>query len=116
MNSGMMTGGGAGAAGASSPFGASTFVRGVGFTIGRGGRTASFFAFSGWGLSSRMMTLRARVVSFLPVINAWMTSGSRIWFASVISAPSDCNWKMTSFSDFPILFAMSVTRIFAAAI
>src|SRR5438132_306095 len=45
-----------------------------------------------------------------------MTSGSRTWLGSVISAPSDCNWKMTSFSDFPIRFAMSLTRIFAAAI
>jgi len=70
MNSGMMTVGGAGATGASS-FGASTArVRGVGFTIGRGGRTASFLAFSGCGLSSRMMTLRVRVVSFLPLISA----------------------------------------------
>src|SRR5258706_13496365 len=33
-----------------------------------------------------------------------------------MSAPSDCNWKMTSFSDFPIFFAMSLTLIFAAAI
>ena len=66
----MITGGGAGAAGVSS-FGVSTgFARGVGLTIGRGGRTASFFAFSGCGLSSRMMTLRVRVVSFLPVISA----------------------------------------------
>src|SRR5438552_3145294 len=45
-----------------------------------------------------------------------MTSGSRTWLGSVTSAPSDCNWKMTSFSDFPILLAMSLTRIFAAAI
>ena len=70
MNSGMMTGGGAGVAGASSLGASTAFARGAGLTIGRGGRTASFFAFSGCGLSSRMMTLRARVVSFFPVMSA----------------------------------------------
>src|SRR6266581_7734178 len=63
-----------------------------------------------------MITLLVRVLSFLPVMSAWITSGSSAWLGSVISAPSDCNWKMTSFSDFPIRFAMSLTRIFAAAI
>jgi hypothetical protein len=63
-----------------------------------------------------MMTGRERVVSFLPVMSAWITSGSSAWLGSLMSAPSDCNWKMTSFSDLPIFFAMSLTLIFAAAI
>jgi hypothetical protein len=69
----MITAGGAGAAGSS--FGASAFLRTGGCTIGRGGRTASFF-FSVTGLSSRMITLRVRATSFLPVMSAWITSGS----------------------------------------
>ena len=73
-NSGMKTTGGVAACGSS--FGVSTFFRTGGCTIGRGGRTASFF-FSVTGLSSRMMTLRVRVTSFLPVMSAWITSGSR---------------------------------------
>jgi hypothetical protein len=63
-----MTTVGGGATGASST-GTSRFGRAVGLMIGRGGRTASFF-FSGCGLSSRMITLRVRVRSFLPVIRA----------------------------------------------
>jgi hypothetical protein len=74
MNSGMMTTGVA-ATGTGSSFGVSVFFRTGGWTIGRGGRTASFF-FSGSGLSSRMMTLRMRVLSFLPVMSAWIISGS----------------------------------------
>ena len=84
--------------------------------IGRGGRTTVSFLAATCGLSSRMITLFVRVLSFLPVMSALITSGSSAWLGSVISAPSDCNWKMTSFSDFPIFFAMSLTRNFAAAI
>ena len=64
-----LTAGVAGAAGASS-FGVSAFARAAGLTIGRGGRTTSFFPLAGSGLSSRMMTLRTRVVSFFPVMSA----------------------------------------------
>jgi hypothetical protein len=72
----MMTVGGGGVAGAGSSFGTSFFARTGGCTIGRGGRTASFF-FSGCGLSSRRMTVRGLAASFLPVMSAWITSGSR---------------------------------------
>jgi hypothetical protein len=71
----MMTLGGGVVTGSS--FGTSGFARRVGCTIGRGGRTASFFCFSAWGLSSRRMTVRGRAASFLPVMRAWITSGSK---------------------------------------
>jgi hypothetical protein len=70
----MMTAGGVAWTG-SSVVGAA-FLRTGGCTIGRGGRTASFF-FSTVGLSSRMITGRVRAFSFLPVMSALITSGSR---------------------------------------
>jgi hypothetical protein len=64
----MITDGG-GAATCGSSAGTSRFGRAAGLTMARGGRTASFFAAT-CGLSSRMMTLRVRIVSFLPVMSA----------------------------------------------
>jgi hypothetical protein len=60
---------GGGVATAGSSFGTSARLRTGGCTMGRGGRTTSFF-FSGCGLSSRMMTGRDRMLSFLPVMSA----------------------------------------------
>jgi hypothetical protein len=55
--------------------------------IALGGRTTFFF--SGCGCSSRMITLRGRVGSFLPERTAMIVSVSSEEFASSTATPSD---------------------------